>query len=397
MHELGAYRAYIVIVPGRLRSPEEIRRLRKHATQEERDRDEADYDPNGDIDNRRHVCSCQVCKEGSFTSRWKDMFVFPVSDPIGLVKLYRTGTQTITSFLVFSSNAKPGHDKKCIRDDIKSMLNDDVLPWTMDHCTYGTSWLHFHPSKQTHQVTVDRSLFAVPRNEKLVWWATLWTNAPADECDLRKRYLLAFSAQAIIVGIWIVLRALYGLIAASYLFFIHGWRHTTLKPIVHPFDMDIWGETPSDLLTSSDLAGLTREQREDKHGSFIKYDSQGNRRGVIGAFLHTPLTWISLSGLGYIWMKYPKMISLVIVAIILIANAIFVAVKLGNLTSRAIQRRIEEAKKRSLDPTVIQQRLTLAQAAIQPTQTHQHINLGTRALVASTKFRARVCLPFADD
>lgn len=393
MRNVEGKRAYIVILIGTLTPPEAVRRNKHHATQEERDAEDAAYDESSPCDERRYVCSCTDCSEGTYKYLQKDIHIFPVNKPIALIEIHRSGTFVIASTLVFSSALEQTYDTKEIRECLRCMSMDNALIWKLDSCRYGNRNIFFHPSSETSKITIDTSCFAKPRPKWLVWWATLATDQPVDECSLRKRYLLAFTVQAVIIGLWLILRTINGLLFAAY-FFLTGWRHTTLTPLIHPFDQSIWGDSMPKLLEDSELRGLTSDIRDDPKGSFIQYDSKGGRRSRFGKIIHTPITWILLATLGCSWMKYPRTTNAALITTLICA--VFVGIVIF-LASRLIRYLESRPKKSKPDPTITYQRLIGAQTISSPSISPHHQDLGARAITAFYRAKAKICLPFADE
>lgn len=89
------------------------------------------------------------------------------------------------------------------------------------------------------RVVIDSEFFAPDPPAWLAWWVNLWFEGKQrNECHLRRRMIPAFTIQPPLLVLWILLRGIVGVIYAFILAFI-GWKHMTLKPIIHPFNLNL--------------------------------------------------------------------------------------------------------------------------------------------------------------
>lgn len=86
-----------------------------------------------------------------------------------------------------------------------------------------------------HKIAVAQEFFAKQPPAWLWWWVNLWfERPPLNQCHFRRRAIIAFSIQPLLVALYLVLRTLRGIgIALRYA--LLGLRGLDLKPIYRPF------------------------------------------------------------------------------------------------------------------------------------------------------------------
>lgn len=135
------------------------------------------------------------------------------------------------------------------------------------------------------RVMIPDEHFAKEPPAWLAWWVNLgFEEKPRNECFFRRRLMLAFSIQPPAIAIWIILRAMAGLVSALSLLLI-GWRHISLKPLIHPFDMDL-------VQINSRYPDMTLNR---SRGFYTKTDKDGNDRSNVWRLLTTPWHWILMA------------------------------------------------------------------------------------------------------
>ena len=97
-------------------------------------------------------------------------------------------------------------------------------------------WGDFRLSpKASLEVEVQPGYFAKEPPAWLGWWANLWWKyGPADQCELRKRKMLAFTVQPLAMLAWVVLRAVGGLMLLATGLLL-GLRKMRIMPTFLPF------------------------------------------------------------------------------------------------------------------------------------------------------------------
>lgn len=96
------------------------------------------------------------------------------------------------------------------------------------------------------EISVDvASEFFAKKPAAWVWkWANLWYETkPRDQCQFRRRCMLAFSVQPIVVVPWVIIICLFRFLAALFLGFGLGIRGIRFHPARHPFSLetnDVW-------------------------------------------------------------------------------------------------------------------------------------------------------------
>lgn len=111
------------------------------------------------------------------------------------------------------------------------------------------------------EVVVPEQLFAKKAPEWEQRWVNLWYEAkPKDQCQYRKRRVLAYTIQPPAILLWMMLRTLFCVIMAAFLLMC-GMRGVRLKPIIHPFRNyaeDVWRDVKKNgSVFLPELFGLT--------------------------------------------------------------------------------------------------------------------------------------------
>lgn len=89
-------------------------------------------------------------------------------------------------------------------------------------------------------VNVSADFFAPEPAEWEKWWVNLcFETKPKDQCQFRKRRILAYTAQLPLVLFWVFITVLSRLVAAMYLVIIKTRTKVKFSPIIHPFKMDM--------------------------------------------------------------------------------------------------------------------------------------------------------------
>jgi len=85
-------------------------------------------------------------------------------------------------------------------------------------------------------ITVPDDLFAPepPAWEKK-WVNLFFGSSPRDQCEYRKRRIIAYTLQPVLVAIWLILKIFIGLAMVILLVLLCGMRGIRFKPLFHPF------------------------------------------------------------------------------------------------------------------------------------------------------------------
>lgn len=111
------------------------------------------------------------------------------------------------------------------------------------------------------EVVVPEQLFAKKAPEWEQRWVNLWYESkPKDQCQYRKRRVLAYTIQPPAILLWMMLKTLFCVILAAFLL-MFGMRGVSLKPLIHPFRNDagdVWRDVKKNgSVFLPELFGLT--------------------------------------------------------------------------------------------------------------------------------------------
>lgn len=400
MRRMKVERAYIAIIPGTYKTPEQIRASNGHLTEEqlierrshcahefviEEGKDPVTCDNCKDLPLK--ACTCDDCRDGSFRYPYDDISIFPLDKQTGLVQLFRPGNFAITTALVISMSKKR-FEKSEIKASVHcfAQRHDGHVLWKMDE-----GWCENHnifPNPTYHSIQVTSKLFATPVAPWRLWWAELWLGKMKNSCQHFWSQLFTYPVQGPIIALWIALRTIIGLLIALWLL-LTGWRHTSLIPLFHPFTTDVIGPgtSPEDHIDFSDIKARDSDTRNDPKGSFIQYTKKGVERSRLGKILYAPFFWIAMGiayGIYHRWPKQTMRWSLVFIAAVIAIGLITLIVK--TIIKRA-EARPQKIKNQRINRHY--ERL-LTKASVQQ-QTPNRITLTSR--IIHTK--AHSCLPFA--
>jgi hypothetical protein len=388
--------AYVAVIVGTYLAPEAIRAQTGHISPEEFEAKKAlCQHPERTADGGEPItcehckdlpaitCSCEDCRDGRFFAR-EEAFIFPLDRKEALIQLQKSGDFIVSSALMLLGDFDKS-SKKQARASLYQCLHrhdGDVL-WKADELH--EDGINVIPTRTVHPIHINPLFFATQRPKWLIWWVELFLGSLKNECRLLWYGLFAFSIQSILVGTWILLRALIGFVVAVGLL-LAGWRHVTLTPLFHPFKHDIFGFDSKNLIKESDLKGLDGEVKDDPYGNFITYNADHIKRGKIGKILHTPLFWVALVGFAGVLSMWPRK-TIVYVSLVILLIFLFVLVLLCyNAIERALLKRQRESA--PLQRTLADRLIHLEQASTQfdPIQIIRS---------SALHHKARHCRPFA--
>lgn len=96
-----------------------------------------------------------------------------------------------------------------------------------------------HSTEETSLEVVVADAFFAKKAAAWEWrWVNLWFETkPRDQCQFRRRRFLAYSIQPIVVLLFLIVKPVFELVAATFLTAI-GMRRTHFGPILHPWKND---------------------------------------------------------------------------------------------------------------------------------------------------------------
>lgn len=167
------------------------------------------------------------------------------------LEFYEPGTHFIHTLIVKTSSRFETTSKSASREILDALLNVERNKFIYNGklsaglVTQATASGYNHVADlvstkfKERKVVIDSEFFAPDPPAWLAWWVNLWFEGKQkNECHLRRRMIPAFSIQPPAVALWILMRGIVGVIYAIILALI-GWKHITLKPIIHPFNLNL--------------------------------------------------------------------------------------------------------------------------------------------------------------
>lgn len=125
-------------------------------------------------------------------------------------------------------------------EEISATVNVDTTQTAEQRAAIDKTTLNYHQVivGKTIDIEIDDTFFAPEPSGWESWWVNLWfRSAPLDQCDFRRRRILAYTVQPLVIGVWIVLRTLLCLLGATFCW-LFAVRGVSLKPIFKPFETD---------------------------------------------------------------------------------------------------------------------------------------------------------------
>lgn len=119
----------------------------------------------------------------------------------------------------------------------------DFETWWFSHLSERryNSWQeveHLRASMAAINIVIGNEFFAEEPSALESWWVNLWhREMPFDQCEFRRRRIIAYSIQPPLVLVWVVFSVLNRLCFLAWLLFL-GNRGIKLSPIIHPFMND---------------------------------------------------------------------------------------------------------------------------------------------------------------
>ena len=146
---------------------------------------------------------------------------------------------------------------------------------------YNEDGYHEEDFEDTVEVTVSPEYFAKEPPEWLKSWANLWHEFPAaDQCQLRRRMLVALTVQPPVVALWLILRQTGQLLFAIALELLL-FRNINLRPLIHPWTYRF-----------GDIKGDHMGKRDSR----LWADKNGKRRSLFWLLINPPTAALASVG-----------------------------------------------------------------------------------------------------
>jgi len=201
---------------------------------------------------------------------------------------------------------------------------------------------------EKYTVNIDPSFFAPDPPKWLQWWVNLWFEGKEkNECHLRRRLIPAFTIQPPMVLLWILLRAVCGVVYTLMLALI-GWRWISLVPIFRPFALDLkdinanWSECSLGMSGGYWTIGRKSGKEFEKYPTLLRV-------------LFTPFVWVGVGLIAYFLVfRYPeagivtaKVLAVVVGVVLMTFPLIFFAMYLKEMCDVTASKReeVEEVRK----------------------------------------------------
>jgi len=228
-----------------------------------------------------------------------DRQVLPLEQMMTFVNFQRAGKNSLYAAIVHPS---PGYDDEELK---KALLKEGDYSGEYRYRfvekhedTFRPDWIEKVPDVTgvawcALDVVVPKELFAKPPAGWLSAWVNRWFRSrPKDQCDFRKRMILAFTLQPLLLGLYAiicpVLRLVWWVLG---LFF--GMRKLRFSPIFHPFRQtfdDIWNGHPF--------------KEHQRRRSVFLYDKNGRERSGWMLVIYPPILTIALAAAALIAWKF---------------------------------------------------------------------------------------------
>jgi hypothetical protein len=175
-------------------------------------------------------------------------YVFPLTSPQELIEFHCPGTHIVSGAVVYCpvKNARDAKRstgwaaKKFLKKDGRYSYEyglDGAISYN-DCELFGEAYL---------PVEVADGFFAPPLSAREDWWINLWFGEPAwDQCEIRRRRMIAYTVQPIPVAAWAIFLFLLRFVVAFYASVMELRKGVPWSVLVHPFSAktdDIRGDS----------------------------------------------------------------------------------------------------------------------------------------------------------
>lgn len=179
----------------------------------------------------------------------KRRYLLPLEQAMEYLQFQTPGRNTIYAAIVWANDGKPStlwetfmrrENNRYLTDTIND--KNGAFYYSEDYQDDVFTTTEFAEV----DVVVPHEIFAKEPPRWLERWVNLWYETKTrDQCHFRKRMILAFTIQPILVLLWLILRSLIGIAAAMFFILLLGLRNIKLEPIIYPWEQNlgwIWGD-----------------------------------------------------------------------------------------------------------------------------------------------------------
>lgn len=163
-------------------------------------------------------------------------YVFPLTSPQELIEFHCPGIHTISGTVVFCTTQK-GYSSKRIGLAAKAFLRKSSrysYEHDLKHAVYHGDCESF--GEAYLPVEVADGFFAPPLSALEDWWVNLWFGEPAwDQCEIRRRRMIAYTVQPVLVSVWAVFVFFIRLVVAFGASVMELRQNVPWSVLVHPF------------------------------------------------------------------------------------------------------------------------------------------------------------------
>ncbi|MDP3697755.1 MAG: hypothetical protein Q8R55_07150 [Candidatus Taylorbacteria bacterium] len=324
-----------------------------------------------------------VARENDGEFREVDQKVVPLDQAMEYIDFHSPGKHRIFGCLVWGSRTK-----QVLARYFRSYHNHNgVLVDSEGNFHQPSSYSHSDLDYGSVDVVVPDGYFAKEPAAWEKWWVNLWYESkPVNQCHFRRRRLLAYSIQPLVVLGYVLCRTSLSLAHLIVLLLI-GTRKIQYQAILHPFIYDRWDAAP------------------DKLSSVFLENSSGVERHPV-YFLSIPLVQLVILGLlglinwGLHWLGLSLgsvLLWLLAINVVVILAAIIVSMLGG--WDKLFPEETEEQKtaRRKLEMERLYaeyQDMVCSGVALQPSVSALPSQRRTFYL-RFMEFKSKVCLPFA--
>lgn len=201
-----------------------------------------------------YILICTVVDKKEMTRQ-----LVPMEDMMTYVQFASPGENTIFARIEWGGDGKYLTLWKNYLQRSEGKYNTDVIDWKGEMTDY-THFTRGHFKPASVKVVVPKELFAKEPPEWEKWWVNVcFSNPPKDQCDYRKRRLIAYTVQPI----WFLL--LFAIRAFVTTFVLFCGKAPSLKPLFHLTSTDtgdIWEDGTNSIF-------IRKWWRNDKEQPFL--------------------------------------------------------------------------------------------------------------------------------
>ena len=218
----------------------------------------------------------------------------------GRVIFPHPGIFKISATIVCDKDENEGQTRQQIFQWLEKKLKER-LPYKFDGSIVGYCRVirpSFQSFEQLIEVVVADDVFAKEPPAWLGWWINLWyTTKPADECELRRRAINAFTLKPPAVLFFAVFAFAIKIMGLLVLL-VFGWRHLTLRPF-------------RQILEWSDLSEFNTERCRhdfgdgDFYGCWWVTDKNGEKQPRWWRYFTAPWVWLLAALPAVAWLMFP--------------------------------------------------------------------------------------------